>query len=43
MLPQVLYVMLVAAMLLGGIVLSIRYYNAILGSDLPNWVKLLLL
>jgi hypothetical protein len=42
-LPQVLWVLLAAAVLLGGAALNIWYYTTILSSDLPGIVKFLLL
>ena len=42
-LPQVPWVLLAAAVLLGCVALNIWYYTTILGSDLPGIVKFLLL
>lgn len=43
MLPQMLWILLIAVVLLGGIALNFWYYGAILSSDLPGWAKFLLL
>ena len=42
-LPQVLWVLLAAAVLLGGAALNIWYFTTILSSDFPGFVKFLLL
>lgn len=35
--------LLITAILIGGLALNIWYYTAVFGSDLPAWVKFLLL
>lgn len=38
-----LYRLLVALVLVGGIAINIWYFTTVAGSDLPAWVKFLLL
>lgn len=43
MVPKMLWILLAAVVLVGGIAPNIWYYAAIVGSDLPGIVKFLLL